>query len=148
MDPQINLNVQPDFTEEEEARFKAAEAKIAEEKEKKIEREKQANDPLAMLALSMKRKQKEKEGITEEVAQEEFNIEAAEANLEKLKSLYKQLTCVEFSSNAPVVVVGSADGTVGCYRVKGLDILPLSDQEQLSRLEKSMFDAVGMDSAP
>ena len=65
--------------------------------------------------------------------------------LEKLKSLYKQLTCVEFSSNAPVVVVGSADGTVGCYRVKGLDILPLSDQEQLSRLEKSMFDAVGMD---
>ena len=35
--PEINLNVQPDFTEEEEARFKAAEAKIAEEKEKKIE---------------------------------------------------------------------------------------------------------------
>ena len=60
MDPQINLNVQPDFTEEEEARFKAAEAKIAEEKEKKIEREKQANDPLAMLALSMKRKQKKR----------------------------------------------------------------------------------------
>ncbi len=145
MDPQISLNVQPDFTEEEEARFKAAEAKIADEKEKKIEREKQANDPLAMLALSMKRKQKEKEGITEEVRQEEFDIEAAEDKLEKLKSLYKQLTCVEFSSNAPIVVVGSADGTVGCYRVKGLDILPLSDQEQLSRLEKSMFDAVGMD---
>jgi len=145
MDPQISLNVRPDLTEEEEARFKAAEAKIEEEKEKKIEREKQANDPLAMLALSMKRKQKEKEGITEEVKQEEFDIEAAEARLEKLKSLYKQLTCVEFSSNAPIVVVGSADGTVGCYRVKGLDILPLSDQEQFSRLEKSMFDAVGMD---
>ena len=64
--------------------------------------------------------------------------------MEKAKNLYKSLTCVEFSGNAPIVVVGSADGTVGCYRVKGLDILPLSDQEQLARLETSMFDALSM----
>ena len=118
------------------------EAKIAEEEE---DRTRETGERSISYVGSLDETKAKKEGITEEVAQEEFNIEAAEANLEKLKSLYKQLTCVEFSSNAPVVVVGGADGTVGCYRVKGLDILPLSDQEQLSRLEKSMFDAVGMD---
>eukprot|EP00942_MAST-04A_sp_MAST-4A-sp1_P013745 g13745.t1 len=66
----------------------------------------------------------------------DFDIEGAEAKLEKAKNLYKSLTCVEFSGNAPIVVVGSADGTVGCYRVKGLDILPLSDQEQFSKIRK------------
>merc|ERR1711916_53058 len=39
MDPQINLNVQPDFTDEEKARFKAAEDEIEEEKQKKIEKD-------------------------------------------------------------------------------------------------------------
>ena len=142
MDPQISLNVQPDFTEEEKARFKAAEEEIEAQKKAKIEREKEANDPLAMLALQMKRK-KGNEPV-EEVKQEEFDIEGAESKLAKAKNLYKSLTCIEFSGNAPVVVVGSADGTVSCYRVKGLDILPLSDQEQLSRLEGSMFDALSM----
>ena len=73
-----------------------------------------------------------------------FDIQGGEQRLAKRKNLYKTLTCLEFSNNAPVVVVGSADGTVGCYRINGLDILPLSDQEQLARLESSMFDAFGV----
>ena len=87
---------------------------------------------LAMLALTMKRK---KEGIVEEEVEEEFDIQGAEDKIRKDKNLYKSLTCIEFSNNAPVIVVGSADGTVGCYRLNGLDILPLSDKEQLDRLD-------------
>ena len=143
MDPQISLVVEPDFTEEEQARFKAADDEIEAQKKAKIEREKEANDPLAMLARQMRRNQNGADAV-EEAKQPDFDIEGAEAKLEKAKNLYKSLTCVEFSGNAPIVVVGSADGTVGCYRVKGLDILPLSDQEQLARLETSMFDALSM----
>ena len=143
MDPQISLVVEPDFTEEEQARFKAADDEIEAQKKAKIEREKEANDPLAMLARQMRRNQNGADAV-EEAKQPDFDIESAEAKLEKAKNLYKSLTCVEFSGNAPIVVVGSADGTVGCYRVKGLDILPLSDQEQLARLETSMFDALSM----
>jgi dynein intermediate chain 4, axonemal len=141
MDPQITLWVDPDFTDEEKASFAAAESELEDQKNKKAEKEKQANDPLAMLALTMKRK---KEGIVEEEVEEEFDIQGAEDKIRKDKNLYKSLTCIEFSNNAPVIVVGSADGTVGCYRLNGLDILPLSDKEQLDRLESSMFDALSM----
>ena len=141
MDPAISMYVEPDFTEGEMAEFAATEADLEAQRQRKAEKEKQANDPLAMLALTMKRK---KEGIVEEEEEEVFDIQGGEQRLAKRKNLYKTLTCLEFSNNAPVVVVGSADGTVGCYRINGLDILPLSDQEQLARLESSMFDAFGV----
>ena len=117
--------------------------KLKRRKRQRLNRKRKQTDPLAMLARQMRRNQNGADAV-EEAKQPDFDIEGAEAKLEKDKNLYKSLTCVEFSGNAPIVVVGSADGTVGCYRVKGLDILPLSDQEQLARLETSMFDALSM----
>ena len=139
IDPTVSHPIEPEFTPQEAEEIRNAEADLEKRKARKIEAEKQANDPLLALAKSMRQQKGE---MTEEdlaPVDTEEQLSAAEDDLEQLRTKYKKLTCIEFAPDAPVVVVGSADGTVCCLRVHGMDVPPYSTDEQMERLESALF---------
>jgi WD40 repeat protein len=140
IDPAIGHEVAPEFTKEEAEMIEKAETNLEKRRERKLRREKEAIDPLLMLAMSMK--QQKGEATEEELAPVDTEEELAEAAdaVEQLKNQYKKLTCIEFAPDAPVVVVGSADGTVCCLRIHGMSGgESYSTDEQRDRLEASLF---------
>ena len=139
IDPTIAHPIQPELTPHEQDTLSKAEADLEQRRERKLEREKQANDPLLALAMSMKQQKGE---MTEEDLKPVDTAEElakAEDELEQMRNKYQKLTCIEFAPDAPVVVVGSADGTVCCLRIHGMDVLPYSSDEQKDRLNASLF---------
>ena len=139
MDPTVSHDIEAEFTPEEAKVIADAEADLEKRRQRKIEREKQQNDPLLQLAMSMK--QQKGEMTEEELAPVDTAEQLAQAEeaVEQLRTQYKKLTCIEFASDAPVVVVGSADGTVCCLRVHGMGVPPYSTDEQRDRLESALF---------
>jgi WD40 repeat protein len=140
IDPTISHDIEPEFTSKEAKKISEAENDLEKRKERKIQREKEANDPLLMLALSMK--QQKGEMSEEDMAPVDTEEELAKAEdvVLQMKTRYKKLTCIEFAPDAPVVVVGAADGTVCCLRIHGMSGgESYSTDEQRDRLEASLF---------
>jgi hypothetical protein len=93
-----------------------------------------------MLAMSMKQQKGEATEEDLKPVDTDEELAAAEDAVKQLKTQYKKLTCLEFAPDAPVVVVGAADGTVCCLRIHGMSGgESFSTDEQRDRLEASLF---------
>ena len=139
IDPTVAHPIQPELTPQEQEALSNAEADLEKRRARKLEREKQANDPLLALAMSMKQQKGE---MTEEdlmPVDTDEQLARAHDDLEQMRNQYKKLTCIEFAPDAPVVVVGAADGTVCCLRIHGMDVPPYSSDEQRDRLDAALF---------
>ena len=139
IDPTVAHPIQPELTPQEQETLGKAEADLEKRRARKLEREKQANDPLLALAMSMKQQKGE---MTEEdlkPVDTDEQLAKAEDDLEQMRNKYKKLTCIEFAPDAPVVVVGAADGTVCCLRIHGMEVPPYSSDEQKDRLDAALF---------
>lgn len=140
IDPSVSHNIEPDFTAIEAEIISNAEEDLAQRKERKLKKEKEANDPLLMLAMSMKQQKGEATEEDLKPVDTDEELAAAEDAVKQLKTQYKKLTCLEFAPDAPVVVVGAADGTVCCLRIHGMSGgESFSTDEQRDRLEASLF---------
>lgn len=54
----------------------------------------------------------------------------------------KELSCVVFSPNAPVILTGARDGSIDVYRMEGVDVTDfnVSHEDQAVRLADAMFE--------
>mgnify|MGYP000985353579 FL=1 len=140
IDPSVSHDIGSDFTASESEAIQEAEDDLTKRKERKINKEKEANDPLLMLAMSMKQQKGEATEEDLKPVDTEEELAAAEDVVQQMKTQYKKLTCIEFAPDAPVVVVGAADGTVCCLRIHGMaGGESFSTDEQRDRLEASLF---------
>ena len=88
IDPTIAHPIQPELTPHEQDTLSKAEADLEQRRERKLEREKQANDPLLALAMSMKQQKGE---MTEEDLKPVDTAEElakAEDELEQMRNKY------------------------------------------------------------
>lgn len=139
IDPTVSYSIEPELTPQEQEKLRVAEEDLENRRARKLKREKQANDPLLALAMSMKQQKGELTEDDLKPVDTDEQLANAEDELEQMRSQYKKLTCIEFAPDAPVVVVGAADGTVCCLRIHGMEVPPYSSDEQKDRLEAALF---------